>query len=120
MAGSRREVEDRSDSGSPAPSSQTRRSGRRARKRKVRFTFLEESFNGRLLIRLSDDSVERMNSGVEKTRKMKTRQKQTNPREKMNHLRRLMRMRTLRSGRGKKMTKWNGLLRRFACTQLLI
>lgn len=34
MAGSRREVEDRSDSGSPAPSSQTRRSGRRARKRK--------------------------------------------------------------------------------------
>lgn len=34
MAGSRREVEERSDSGSPAPSSQTRRSGRRARKRK--------------------------------------------------------------------------------------
>lgn len=77
-------------------------------------------FNGRLLIRLSDDSVERMNSEVEKTRKMKTRQKRTNPREKMNHLRRLMRMGTLRSGRGTKMTKWNGQLRRFACTQLLI
>lgn len=55
MAGSRREVEDRSDSGSPAPSSQTRRSGRRARKRKVHTPCLElNQISGGMLITIHE------------------------------------------------------------------